>query len=335
MGERVWNGSDDAVSIRTFPGEDGENITGAALGGLEETREGFVTAYNYVVNWTYKITRYEVSSERFKLTRNVYLSFTDKNDFTDEGTRTLQLTDYAEDGPYSAGTPVLVSLGEDGGWVLWNRMEKGKKRYEPTDTICYARYYADGSVGEVMTAAGALSDCQPIVVDGKAVWYVVERNPRKVDDNGNIVWPANVFDVKLIFYVLDGDGSLTAHSPRWQKPEAVKVKVAGDYVWWTDAEPFIDENSRTLVPLRAVAEALGLEVSWNGEKRWASFTDGERTITFPIGGTVAFTESGDIAMDTAAVIVNDRTYAPVRYLAEHFGCTVSWDAATKTVLIGK
>jgi len=33
------------------------------------------------------------------------------------------------------------------------------------------------------------------------------------------------------------------------------------------------------------------------------------------------------------VIVNDRTFAPIRYLAEHFGFTVGWDGATKTVVI--
>ena len=40
-------------------------------------------------------------------------------------------------------------------------------------------------------------------------------------------------------------------------------------------------------------------------------------------------------MDTAAVIVNSRTYAPIRYLAEFFGYKVDWDGKTKTVLLTK
>ncbi len=117
-------------------------------------------------------------------------------------------------------------------------------------------------------------------------------------------------------------------------PAAVNVSVNGRTVYWTDAVPFIDENNRTMVPLRAVAEALGLAVSWDKVYREASFTRGTRTIIFPIGTSTARADDGTtIQMDTAAVIVSDRTFAPVRYLAEFFGYTVGWDGATKTVLI--
>ncbi len=115
---------------------------------------------------------------------------------------------------------------------------------------------------------------------------------------------------------------------------SIGVSVNGIPVRWTDAMPFIDENNRTLVPLRAVAEALDLSVSWDGARREASFGNGAKTIVFPIGSSVARTgDGGTVEMDTAAVIVNDRTYAPVRYLAEFFGYAVSWDAASRTVLI--
>ena len=116
--------------------------------------------------------------------------------------------------------------------------------------------------------------------------------------------------------------------------QTISVAVNGKTIQWTDAVPFIDENSRTMVPLRAVAEALGLTVSWDGTKREAAFTDGVKTIYFPIDSSNARTDnSGTIQMDTAAVIVNDRTYAPVRYLAEFFDHTVDWEGTTKTVII--
>lgn len=115
---------------------------------------------------------------------------------------------------------------------------------------------------------------------------------------------------------------------------AVHVSVDGREVQWADAVPFIDGNSRTMVPLRAVAEALGLKVDWYAQTREAEFTDGVKTLIFPIGSSTARTGSGrPVQMDTEAVIVNDRTYAPVRYLAEFFGYSVGWDGATKTVLI--
>ena len=117
-------------------------------------------------------------------------------------------------------------------------------------------------------------------------------------------------------------------------PNDIGVTVNGSGVIWTDAKPFIDKNSRTMVPLRAVAEALNLQVDWDGTAREAIFTDGSKTIYFPIGSSTARTADGQtVMMDTAAVIANDRTYAPIRYLAEFFGHTVDWNGTTRTVII--
>ena len=118
--------------------------------------------------------------------------------------------------------------------------------------------------------------------------------------------------------------------------DTVGVSVNGVPVEWTDAQPFINADSRTMVPLRAVGDALGLTVTWDAAAREAVFTDGIKTLRFPIGSTTAYTgEGGTVPMDTAAVIVGDRTYAPARYLAEYFGCTVGWDGAARTVVIEK
>ena len=128
--------------------------------------------------------------------------------------------------------------------------------------------------------------------------------------------------------------SKTIHYNATAPAPELSVTVNGKAVQWTDAEPFIDANSRTMVPLRAVADAMGLTVDWDGDAREASFSNGSKTIYFPIDSTAARTGDGSIVqMDTAAVIVNSRTYAPIRYLAEYFGYTVGWDGATKTVSI--
>jgi hypothetical protein len=116
--------------------------------------------------------------------------------------------------------------------------------------------------------------------------------------------------------------------------KSVSVTVGGKAVAFTDAIPFIDENSRTLVPLRAVGDAMGLTVGWDGAAREASFTDGTKTIYFPIGSNEARTSDGrTITMDTTAVIKGGRTFAPIRALAEYFGHTVDWNPATRTVII--
>lgn len=117
-------------------------------------------------------------------------------------------------------------------------------------------------------------------------------------------------------------------------PASISVTVNGKTVTWTDAVPFIDKNDRTMVPLRAVADAMGLTVSWDQANRTATFSNGGKEIRFTVGNPAAGTAEGAaVQMDAAAVIAGERTYAPIRYLAEYFGYTVGWDGAARTVVI--
>ena len=114
----------------------------------------------------------------------------------------------------------------------------------------------------------------------------------------------------------------------------LNVAVGGMEVQWPDVKPFIDENGRTMVPLRAVGTAMGLKVSWDPDLQEAIFFDyAKNTIRFPIGKTEAISTKGTIYMDTAAVIRAGRTFAPIRYLANFFGYGVDWNEATRTVNI--
>lgn len=121
----------------------------------------------------------------------------------------------------------------------------------------------------------------------------------------------------------------------------IQVTVEGTPVAWTDAKPFIDENSRTLVPLRPIANALGLTVAWNDDTNTAAFTDGEGTLEFTVGSNKTHSFLNDLdfhvylEIDTTPVIKDSRIYAPARYLAECFQYTVGWDEPTKTVSIVK
>lgn len=121
----------------------------------------------------------------------------------------------------------------------------------------------------------------------------------------------------------------------------ITVTVEDIPVTWTDAKPFIDENSRTLVPLRPIANALGLTVTWNDDTNTAAFTDEETTVEFTVGSEKyhAFLNGYDmhvyLEMDTKPVIKDSRIYAPARYLAESFSYNVGWIQATQTVTIEK
>ena len=97
----------------------------------------------------------------------------------------------------------------------------------------------------------------------------------------------------------------------------IYVTVGGTHVYCDETElPFIDENGRTQVPVRAISEAMGKKVSWNETERTVGISDSENEVGFVID-SATMTKNGIAAeMDTAARIVDGHTYIPLRFLGE-------------------
>jgi hypothetical protein len=118
---------------------------------------------------------------------------------------------------------------------------------------------------------------------------------------------------------------------------ALTVKYNGEEIVFPDAQPFIDENSRTLIPVRFVAETMGAKVSWNQEAQAAVIEQNGITVSVPIGSdTISITQDGStstVKMDTAALIREERTYVPIRYVAEALGAWVGYSDLFTTVQI--
>lgn len=112
----------------------------------------------------------------------------------------------------------------------------------------------------------------------------------------------------------------------------IKLWIDGNYVE-SDAAPFIEE-SRTLVPLRVISENLGLNVDWNSETKEVTISNGEENFVFVIGEKYYEKSDSQFPMDAAPKIVSDRTFVPIRVIAELFNKEVNWDNANRTVVIG-
>ncbi len=93
----------------------------------------------------------------------------------------------------------------------------------------------------------------------------------------------------------------------------------------------VDENSRTLVPVRKVAGILGAEVDWQPDTRTVSVKKGEISLLIKIGDEAILSGQKVILMDTSAKIIDDRTYLPLRAIAENLGYSVLWDAQERTI----
>lgn len=160
-GGAKFSGSVSQSTLLSIPGGIGDNYTGASVGGLVETANGYVTAFNY-------------DGIGGKGTRDIYISYTAKNGLSSTAARITQ----------SGGmlTPVLVSTGLNGGYLMWT---------DAQGTFYYAQYTDGGGIGAIRTANAALSDCQPICHNGEVIWYVTGNSAP-------------------VFYKLDAAGVITA-----------------------------------------------------------------------------------------------------------------------------
>ncbi len=99
-----------------------------------------------------------------------------------------------------------------------------------------------------------------------------------------------------------------------------------------DVPPTI-EDGRTLVPLRAIFEAMGATVSWDQDTQTATAVKGDTTVVLKIGSTTPTINGQVKQLDVPAKIVSGRTLAPLRFVGEAFGGTVEWNQASQLVSI--
>ncbi len=92
-------------------------------------------------------------------------------------------------------------------------------------------------------------------------------------------------------------------------------------------------DGRTLLPVRAVAEAMGGAVEWDAETQTAVLAKGDTIILLMIGSMTAFLNETAYTLDCAPIIQNERTMLPIRFIAENFGYDVQWDGDTQTITL--
>lgn len=114
----------------------------------------------------------------------------------------------------------------------------------------------------------------------------------------------------------------------------IKIEIDNKRIY-PDSSPMIVEE-RTLVPIRAVAEEMGYRVSWDGVNQIVTMTDGYTTLEFQINNYIALKNGyKEISLDVPPVIFDDRTYLPLRAVAEAMDADVNWDGNTRTVEISQ
>ena len=113
------------------------------------------------------------------------------------------------------------------------------------------------------------------------------------------------------------------------------IRVNGRVVTFPDAQPYVNSDSRTMIPVRFVAEALGAEVSWDGKLQCAVAEKNGIRVEIPIGSrdlrVIKNGKTEIVKMDTAAALKENRTFVPIRFVAEALGAYVDYSGTYKVV----
>ncbi|MBQ3111247.1 MAG: copper amine oxidase N-terminal domain-containing protein [Clostridia bacterium] len=92
-------------------------------------------------------------------------------------------------------------------------------------------------------------------------------------------------------------------------------------------------NGRTMVPIRAIFEKMGAYVAWDQATSTATCTKGDIVVKMTVNSNIMYVNDSPVTMDVSPVVIDGRTLAPARYVAEAFGATVQWSQKNNAVVI--
>lgn len=116
------------------------------------------------------------------------------------------------------------------------------------------------------------------------------------------------------------------------KAAGISVKYQNQAILFPDQKPIL-QNSRTLVPIRPIAEKLGFTVGWNEKTQTVSIEKAGNQVELTISQKTAKRNQQPITLDVPAKIMNKRTVVPLRFIAEALSYEVNWLPSTQTVTI--
>lgn len=168
----------------------------------------------------------------------------------------------------------------------------------------------------------------------KALRFDIINNIRYCISNIMNIVKGMTYMIKRLVSLLLASG-IAMSASAFAADNSPSVYVNGEKMTF-NADPYI-ENDRTLVPMRAIFEAVGAKVTWDGEKQTVfgvKENNGEVSlVSLQIGKTEAFDGSRLVTLDAAPVIKENTTFVPLRFVSETLGAKVEWNNEDYAVII--
>ena len=195
------------ITILGICGNIGDNITNASVSDLIVTPNNYIVAYN------------STAQDGITVSRNAYLAIVPKNSFRTESVKTVPLTSYTSADNTVCGTPYITDIGNGKYSVVW----EANKSTDTKNNVYYTTVDENGNkLTNVKKTESYLSDCEPVCINGRAVWY-------------------STFSCEPVFYYAGESGAGIA-SAKYENPEN-KFPVAK----WEKEEYFTDDGEINLI----------------------------------------------------------------------------------------
>lgn len=226
--------------------------------------------------------------------------------------------------------------------VITDKGENINKEINVADLSAYTKFNID-TKNKIIKRGMTLSldtsgeyKGRKIKISPRVINYSFEDMTASVDQN---TFNINIQDYgrnpKIIAKLGDKTSTLSLYDENTKlikmKINDVNYSINGE-VKKMDAKPFI-KNDRTLVPLRFIVEAIGGEVNWDNDNRLVTVNSKGKTIELPIDSKTIKIDGKDVNIDQAAIIKGDRTFVPIRFIAENLDMVVNYINDTREIEI--
>lgn len=226
--------------------------------------------------------------------------------------------------------------------VITDKGENINKEINVADLSAYTKFNID-TKNKIIKRGMTLSldskgeyKGRKIKISPRVINYSFEDMTASVDPNN---FNINIQDYgrnpKIIAKLCDKTSTLSLYD---ENTKLIKMKIndvnysLNGEVKKMDAKPFI-KNDRTLVPLRFIVEAIGGEVNWDNDNRLVTVNSKGKTIELPIDSKTIKIDGKDVNIDQAAIIKGDRTFVPIRFIAENLDMVVNYINDTREIEI--
>lgn len=252
----------------------------------------------------------------------------------------------------------IISLNAKTGQVVWKKFYPGTAR----NAVCYDNenvyasfeqylYCLDANTGKFkwQFEAGFFIESAPTIA-GNFIWvggddFLLYAIHRETGERAYFIMTGSTS-----LYTLINNGSLFSvsvygelyayvHDTKQQNYSVTyELWIGKNYARLNnhfasiDSPPYI-KNNRTMVPFRAIGEALGAEINWYPENKRATYALKAKFIALIVGEKNALVNGKNVSMEIPAEIKDNRLFIPLRFVSENLGAKVTWEATEKKITI--